>query len=134
VPNALLDSSSVTLKGNNVNAANGLVQLNASNQASIGGGLILNGGTPLKGYLSTTGAVNFGSLPSGATSTDTIGLPGANTGDVVLIGAPADPDFNKLMLYGSVTASGMVTVRCFNPTNSAVNTISGTVRVSVLQH
>ncbi|MBL0057633.1 MAG: hypothetical protein IPP35_00555 [Elusimicrobia bacterium] len=127
-------SSNVTLQGNTVNAANGLVILNGSNEASIGGGLSLGGGTVLKKILSVTGPTDFGSLSSGATSTDTITVTGANPGDVVLIGAPSNTDFNKLMLYGSVTSVNTVTVRCFNPTSSTVNTISGTVRVSVLQY
>ncbi|MBL0057561.1 MAG: hypothetical protein IPP35_00150 [Elusimicrobia bacterium] len=134
VPNALLDSSSVTLKGNTVNVANGLVQLNGSNQASIGGGLILNGGTPLKGYLSTSTPVNFGNISAGSSDSKDIPLTGAAVGDVVLIGAPSDADFNELMLYGSVTAINTVTVRCFNPTGGPINPDSKSVRVSVLKH
>lgn len=82
--------------------------------------------------LTTTQALDFGSISAGAISTLPIALTGAAAGDAVAVGYTAA--FNAgLIVWGYCVAADTVTVAVYNTTGSAIDPTSKTVRVTVIK-
>jgi hypothetical protein len=93
-----------------------------------------NPGTPIKGHWSAVATLDFPSIPAtGGTQDLTVAVPGAAVGDTVLLGPPTTLNAG-VHPYGFVSSAGVVTIRCTNSTDGALDPASATWRVSVLQY
>ncbi len=82
------------------------------------------------GYLSGSGAIDFGSIPDGGCSTSTVTVTGATTGDKLAFGWPSGLE-TGLQPTAWVTSANTVTVQVCNFSGSAVNPASATFSAAV---
>jgi len=78
------------------------------------------------------GTLDFPSVAAGATSTLTISVPGATTGDDVLLSFVTAPTVG-LVFQPWVSATDVVSLRVTNVTAGAVDAASADYRVTVLK-
>ncbi len=79
---------------------------------------------------SVTATLNTDSLNAGATTTDTVTIPGVALGDVV-IGLSTGVSLAGLLRTSYVSAANTVTIVTQNPTAGTIDLASTTVRVVV---
>ena len=68
----------------------------------------------------TVTSANPASIAAGAVGTVTLGISGADTGDLVFVSSRAIAT-GLVVMEATVTASGVVTLGLFNPTTDAVD-------------
>lgn len=73
---------------------------------------------------SGTKTIDFGSIPANSVSTDTLTVPGAETGDHVLLAPPTGIE-DDLIWVGVVTSADTVELRLLNPTSGSIDPVSG---------
>ena len=88
--------------------------------------------TAMKRVLSTTAVLDFPSTGAVSTSDLTVTLTNAAVGDAVYIGLPSAPSAG-FVFFGFVSAANTVTVRAMNITAGALDPVSATYRVTVVQ-
>jgi hypothetical protein len=97
------------------------------------GGYQRMGGQPVpRGQISGSATYDAPSIAAGATTTTTVTVAGAALGDMVL-GVSLSVDAGGLVVSGYVSAANTVTVRLSNPTASAIDIASASLRVRVLK-
>lgn len=96
----------------------------------------IGGGTLIRKHLSQTTSWTPGSVANGGTAATTVSFPGAQMGDTVVV------SFNhggqglgaRVLLFGSVGATGSVAVTLLNHYGSTINLGAGTLRIDIWQH
>lgn len=76
--------------------------------------------------------IDFGSISANSVSTDTITVPGAETGDHCIIAPPSGIE-DDLVWVGVVTSADTVELRLLNPTSGAVDPVSGEWDIIVIK-
>lgn len=89
--------------------------------------------TEIPQLLTATKAWNPGSVADAASTSTAVDVPGANMGDVVMVGHSKALDAG-VWLAGAVTEYGVVTVTLANLSGGAFNLPSGTLRVCVWRY
>lgn len=85
-----------------------------------------------KHWLSGSATLDFPSIAASSIETLTITVTGATVGDTVFIGAPSGIE-TGLIWSAFVSASDTVTLRLFNTTVGAIDPVSATWKVKVIQ-
>ncbi len=102
------------------------------------GSLTIGGGTAITEHISSSTAIDFGSIPGNGCETQTVaGVSGAVDGDVVTLGVPNNvaSASSTLVFTGWVSAADTVSVRvCQVASGDSGNLPSGTFRVDVWKH
>ncbi len=82
--------------------------------------------------ISAAAELDFGSIDATDNATKTITVTGAEIGDAVALGLPAEPP-EGILFQGFVSAADTVTIRAENHTASAIDPEAATFRVTVLK-
>jgi len=80
-----------------------------------------------------TASLTYGSIAAGASATQSISVPGAQTGDGVVIGLPAAGLTAGLIPTAWVSAAGTVTLRITNITSGAITPAAASYRVTAIR-
>jgi hypothetical protein len=81
-------------------------------------------------YYSATATIDFGSLGTDGTATDTITVTGAETGDTVIL---QPQQIDSVALFGHVSSSDTVTVTAINHTAGTVDPASTSIRATAIK-
>jgi hypothetical protein len=111
--------------------ASGIYQSRRTLEANVGQ-ITIGGGAMLKKVLSNTAALDFGSIAAAASADLTITVNGAAVGDSVSLGLPSAPS-SGIVYQAFVSAVNAVTVRATNITAAAIDPVSNTFRITVIQ-
>lgn len=104
---------------------------NTWNGAQTFSGGVIIGGTSIAEVLTTTAALDFGSIAAAASADLTITVTGSAVNDGVVLGLPAAPTAG-IVYQAFVSAVNTVTVRATNITAGAIDPASQTFRVVVI--
>ncbi len=113
----------------------GTGDLYVADEAEVDGGLAIGqGGAKILKVLSASASLNFGSISAGGSLDLDITLSGAAVGNVVMLGVPYQTAPNGIIYSAFVPfGGGAVTVRAYNYSSGAIDPVSGTFRVAVMQ-
>jgi hypothetical protein len=118
--------------GNHATAgASGVTQVTAVQQMNAQR-LTVGAARVLTKLLSETAALDFGSIAAAGSADLTITVNGAAVGDSVSLGLPSAPT-SGIVYQAFVSAVNTVTVRATNITAGAIDPVSNTFRVTVMQ-
>lgn len=108
-----------------VNAADTQVnwQVSKAGKGQFNGGVQINGGSVVKGILSSAPTLTFGSVPANSTIEVTTTLTGAKTTDSITANPVASPG-NGLIWSAYVSAANTVAIRIANVTTGAITPAS----------
>jgi len=99
------------------------------------GAVIIGGGTAITKHISTTGAVNFGTVAHNACASQSVAATGASDGDTVAMGVPNSlGSIDGLTWFAWVSATDTVSVRACNVTGQDIQISSDMVRLDVWKH
>lgn len=121
IPNANITGGSIT--GINITTTN----------LDVTGSLTIGGGAAITQVLTATADLNFASLLLIIYDDETISVPGAALGDLVVIGAPATAMAGGMSYFGWVSSADQVTIRG-SAAGLIVDPPLATFRVTVIKH
>lgn len=90
---------------------------------------------PLNNFLSSSGALNFGTLSAGKSGNLNIQLNGASLSDPVILGIPHNSMVNLNLRYSAwVSGTNQVTIRCMNLNSGGSQVVpTGMFKVNIIK-